>query len=190
MAAATLARRIGRSGAPGPCPDRSLQRARHVPEPPLPLCVSRVFHVSLCRGLGCPYILPEWVGLSPCSALSMQSGFGERTLHLCGCAVPVLTYLCPPGVLPLCCRPPAWDRPTRPPPSPLQPPGLPLAPCRSFSNNKIQVELDESSGTAGCTSVVSPPSHGHCGTQAGSLPPTPVPWFCGSGHGKSPKPQM
>ncbi|NXM53774.1 ECI1 isomerase, partial [Illadopsis cleaveri] len=34
------------------------------------------------------------------------------------------------------------------PPSPLQPPGLPLAPCRSFSNNKIQVELDESSGVA------------------------------------------
>ncbi|NWI60291.1 ECI1 isomerase, partial [Calyptomena viridis] len=50
--------------------------------------------------------------------------------------------LCPPGVLPLCCRPPAWDR------APRQPPGLPLAPCRSFSNNKIQVELDESSGVA------------------------------------------
>ncbi|XP_041318551.1 enoyl-CoA delta isomerase 1, mitochondrial isoform X2 [Pyrgilauda ruficollis] len=52
------------------------------------------------------------------------------------------------GVLPLCCRLPAWDRATRPPSSPLQPPGLPLAPCRSFSNNRIQVELDESSGVA------------------------------------------
>ncbi|NXO71275.1 ECI1 isomerase, partial [Phainopepla nitens] len=55
--------------------------------------------------------------------------------------------VCPPGVLPLC-RPPAWDRAARPPPSPPPAPGLPLAPCRAFSNNKIQVELDESSGVA------------------------------------------
>ncbi|NXF80965.1 ECI1 isomerase, partial [Sclerurus mexicanus] len=38
--------------------------------------------------------------------------------------------------------PPAWGR------APRQPPGLPLAPGRAFSNNKIQVELDESSGIA------------------------------------------
>ncbi|NXF12787.1 ECI1 isomerase, partial [Smithornis capensis] len=47
-----------------------------------------------------------------------------------------------PGVLPLCCRLPVWHRLPRPPP------GLPLAPSRPFSNNKIQVELDESSGVA------------------------------------------
>ncbi|KFO71197.1 hypothetical protein N303_04352, partial [Cuculus canorus] len=35
-----------------------------------------------------------------------------------------------------------WGRAAR------QPPSLPLTPCRSFSNNKIQVELDESSGIA------------------------------------------
>ncbi|XP_071426944.1 enoyl-CoA delta isomerase 1, mitochondrial isoform X1 [Pithys albifrons albifrons] len=46
------------------------------------------------------------------------------------------------GVLPLCCRPPAWGRP------PWQPLGLPLTPHRAFSNNKIQVELNESSGVA------------------------------------------
>lgn len=103
-----------------------------------------------------------------------------------GCALPVLTCLCCPGVLPLCCRSPAWDRAPRPPPSPLQPPGRPLAPCRSFSNNKIQVELDESSGTAGGTSAVSPSTHGHGGAQAGSFPPLSH-GMCGSGHGKSPK---
>ncbi|NXD77984.1 ECI1 isomerase, partial [Halcyon senegalensis] len=48
----------------------------------------------------------------------------------------------PPGVLPLCRRPPAWSRAAR------QPPSLPLTPCRAFSNNKILVELDESSGVA------------------------------------------
>ncbi|NXG02095.1 ECI1 isomerase, partial [Sakesphorus luctuosus] len=46
------------------------------------------------------------------------------------------------GVLSLCCRPPAWGRPPR------QPLGLPLTPRRAFSNNKIQVELNESSGVA------------------------------------------
>ncbi|NXM72119.1 ECI1 isomerase, partial [Serilophus lunatus] len=46
------------------------------------------------------------------------------------------------GVLSLCCRPPAWDR------APRRPPGLLLTPGRSFSNNKIQVELDEGSGVA------------------------------------------
>ncbi|OPJ87709.1 enoyl-CoA delta isomerase 1, mitochondrial [Patagioenas fasciata] len=46
------------------------------------------------------------------------------------------------GVLPLSRRPPAWGRAAR------QPPGLPLAPARAFSNNKILVELDESSGVA------------------------------------------
>ncbi|NXD62448.1 ECI1 isomerase, partial [Eolophus roseicapillus] len=48
----------------------------------------------------------------------------------------------PPGVLPLCRRLPAWGRAVR------QHPGLPLAPCRAFSNNKIQVEMNESSGVA------------------------------------------
>ncbi|NXK55996.1 ECI1 isomerase, partial [Chauna torquata] len=47
-----------------------------------------------------------------------------------------------PGVLPLCSRPQAWGRAAR------QPPGLLLAQRRAFSNNKIQVELDESSGVA------------------------------------------
>ncbi|XP_065540137.1 enoyl-CoA delta isomerase 1, mitochondrial [Lathamus discolor] len=46
------------------------------------------------------------------------------------------------GVLPLCRRLPAWGRAIR------QPPSLPLAPCRAFSNNKIQVEMNESSGVA------------------------------------------
>ncbi|PKU36596.1 enoyl- delta isomerase mitochondrial [Limosa lapponica baueri] len=46
------------------------------------------------------------------------------------------------SVLPLCHRPPVWGRAAR------QPPGLLLAPCRAFSNNKIMVELDESSGVA------------------------------------------
>jgi len=59
----------------------------------------------------------------------------------------------PPGVLPICHQSPAWGRAAR------QPPGLPLAPCCAFSNNKILVELDESSGTAGGTSAVSPSTH-------------------------------
>ncbi|XP_069726343.1 enoyl-CoA delta isomerase 1, mitochondrial [Phaenicophaeus curvirostris] len=46
------------------------------------------------------------------------------------------------GVLPLCRQLPVWGRAAR------QPPSLPLTPCRAFSNNKIQVELDESSGVA------------------------------------------
>ncbi|NXL96743.1 ECI1 isomerase, partial [Tyrannus savana] len=46
---------------------------------------------------------------------------------------------CPPGVLSLRCRPPSWHRAAR---------QLPPAPCRAFSNNKIQVDLDESSGVA------------------------------------------
>ncbi|XP_064318120.1 enoyl-CoA delta isomerase 1, mitochondrial [Phalacrocorax carbo] len=46
------------------------------------------------------------------------------------------------GVLPLCRRPLAWGRAHQEPPGPL------LTPCRAFSNNKILVELDESSGVA------------------------------------------
>ncbi|XP_075371254.1 enoyl-CoA delta isomerase 1, mitochondrial [Mycteria americana] len=61
-------------------------------------------------------------------------------------AVPTLARrIARSGVLPLCRQPPAW---ARQPPGPLQPPGLPLAPCRAFSNDKILVELDESSGVA------------------------------------------
>ncbi|NWQ81301.1 ECI1 isomerase, partial [Columbina picui] len=48
----------------------------------------------------------------------------------------------PLGVLPLGQRPPTWGRAAR------QPSSLPLAPARAFSNNKILVELDESSGVA------------------------------------------
>ncbi|NXW55817.1 ECI1 isomerase, partial [Eurystomus gularis] len=44
--------------------------------------------------------------------------------------------------------PPAWGRAARQPPGLLRLPGLPLTPCRAFSNNKILVELDESSGIA------------------------------------------
>ncbi|XP_040448467.1 enoyl-CoA delta isomerase 1, mitochondrial [Falco naumanni] len=51
------------------------------------------------------------------------------------------------GVLPLCHRP-AWGTAARQPPGPRLPPGLPRAPSRAFSNNKILVELDESSGVA------------------------------------------
>ncbi|XP_061848830.1 enoyl-CoA delta isomerase 1, mitochondrial [Colius striatus] len=43
---------------------------------------------------------------------------------------------------PLCRGLWVWGR------APQQPPGLPLAPRRAFSNNKILVELDESSGVA------------------------------------------
>ncbi|NXG63662.1 ECI1 isomerase, partial [Hemiprocne comata] len=50
--------------------------------------------------------------------------------------------LSPPGVLPLCHRPPAWGRASR------QPPSLLLSLCRAFSNNKILVELDEGKGVA------------------------------------------
>ncbi|XP_074775703.1 enoyl-CoA delta isomerase 1, mitochondrial [Athene noctua] len=46
------------------------------------------------------------------------------------------------AVQPLCRRPPAWGG------AAPRPPGLPLALCRPFSNNKILVELDESSGVA------------------------------------------
>ncbi|XP_064009497.1 enoyl-CoA delta isomerase 1, mitochondrial [Pogoniulus pusillus] len=46
------------------------------------------------------------------------------------------------GVLPLCRQPPAWGRAAR------RSSGLSLAPCRAFSNNKILVELNESSGVA------------------------------------------
>ncbi|NXR02954.1 ECI1 isomerase, partial [Sagittarius serpentarius] len=46
------------------------------------------------------------------------------------------------GVLPLRRWRLAWGRAAR------QPPGLPLAPRRAFSNSKILVELDESSGVA------------------------------------------
>ncbi|XP_076206949.1 enoyl-CoA delta isomerase 1, mitochondrial [Aptenodytes patagonicus] len=64
-------------------------------------------------------------------------------------AVPTLARrIARSGVLPLCCRQPAWGRAAWQPPSPPQPPGLPLAPRRAFSNNKILVELDESSGVA------------------------------------------
>ncbi|NWU65639.1 ECI1 isomerase, partial [Pterocles burchelli] len=48
----------------------------------------------------------------------------------------------------LCRQLPAWGRAARHPQRPPQPPSLPLAPCRAFSNNKILVELDESSGVA------------------------------------------
>lgn len=37
---------------------------------------------------------------------------------------------------------PVWGRAAR------RPPGLPLAPCRAFSNKKIQVDMNESSGVA------------------------------------------
>ncbi|KAL2298788.1 hypothetical protein Nmel_014393 [Mimus melanotis] len=70
------------------------------------------------------------------------------TASLCPSLAARVFHVSPCRVLPLCCRPSAWDRAARPPPSPLQPPGLLLAPCRSFSNNKIQVDLDESSGVA------------------------------------------
>ncbi|NXN12630.1 ECI1 isomerase, partial [Indicator maculatus] len=56
--------------------------------------------------------------------------------------------LSPPGVLPLCCQPLAWGRAAQQSLRALQPPGLQLAPCRAFSNNRILVELDESSGVA------------------------------------------
>ncbi|NXU48823.1 ECI1 isomerase, partial [Turnix velox] len=56
----------------------------------------------------------------------------------------------PTGVLPLCHRPPEWYR------APRQPPSLLLTPCRAFSNKKIMVELDESSGVATMT-FKSPP---------------------------------
>lgn len=164
---------------PVPAPTAPCGRLGLSPSPhrlSVPLLTARVFHMCPCRGLGFPHVPP-----CPCRAV-----LGSAP-HTCGgCALPVLTCLCPPGVLPLCCRSPAWDRAARPPPSPLQPPGLP---CRSFSNNKIQVELDGSSGTAGCTSAVSPSAHGPCGAQAGSLPPLSR-GMGGSGHGKSPKPQM
>ncbi|XP_062495490.1 enoyl-CoA delta isomerase 1, mitochondrial [Pezoporus occidentalis] len=58
-------------------------------------------------------------------------------------AAPALAHrIARSGVLPLCRRLPAWGRAIR------QPPSLPLAPCRAFSNNKIQVEMNESSGVA------------------------------------------
>ncbi|XP_033921180.1 enoyl-CoA delta isomerase 1, mitochondrial [Melopsittacus undulatus] len=58
-------------------------------------------------------------------------------------AVPALARrIVSSGVLPLCRRLPAWGRAIR------QPPSFPLAPCRAFSNNKIQVEMNESSGVA------------------------------------------
>lgn len=91
-----------------------------------------------------------------------------------GCALPVLTCLCCPGVLPLCCRSPASDRAPRPPPSPLQPPGRSLAPCRSFSNNKIQVELDESSGTAVAPLRCHPQPTGMVGHRQGPFHPCPM----------------
>ncbi|XP_054247116.1 enoyl-CoA delta isomerase 1, mitochondrial [Indicator indicator] len=52
------------------------------------------------------------------------------------------------GVLPLCCQPLAWGRAAHQSLRPLQPPGLQVAPCRAFSNNRILVEMDESSGIA------------------------------------------
>ncbi|XP_068764280.1 enoyl-CoA delta isomerase 1, mitochondrial [Struthio camelus] len=53
-----------------------------------------------------------------------------------------------PGVLPLCSRPQAWGRAARMSPGLPRAPGLLLAQRRTFSNDKVLVELDEGSGIA------------------------------------------
>lgn len=110
-------------GVPIPPTCRGVPTPRPCP-PSSPLCA-----------LQCPHIPPQWVTVSP------RPPPAVLRVSPCPSPCPPSPPLCPPGVLFPRSSPQVWPQAAR------QPPGLLPTQRRAFSNNKILVELDTSSGT-------------------------------------------
>lgn len=137
--------RVSRSPPPrvrvSPC---HCTKVCHVPVPPMsPFCA-----------LQCPFIPPQCVMVSPCPLIALMVSL---------CLSPCLpSYPYPPGVLFPRSSPQVWSQ------AAWQPPGLLSTQRRSFSNNKILVELDTSSGTA--SHHPTEPHHAALGTESHQSP--------------------